>query len=132
MENYFICPQCRKKLVEKNKVKIRAVATDGTEGTITLSPELGDYTVEYPESLTHKTGDLLSLYCPVCLADLASAKHVNLAMILSSNRVNEDFEIYFSRIVGEHSTLKIMGDHVDLFGEHASRYQDLFGNRVML
>jgi len=114
-----------------DKIIISAKAKNNTEGLISLSPELGNYSVEFPPTLKYKKGDLLNLFCPVCHNNLASPKHVNLAMVILSNEADEDFEIYFSQIVGEHSTIKMMGAHVDLFGEHADRYQDLFDPRQM-
>lgn len=131
MKNYFICPKCKSVLMAGNKVIFSAKANDGSEGLISLSPDVGDYTVEFPDTLNQKAGDLLSLFCPVCHKDLASPKHINLAMVIMTNKVDEEYEILFSRIVGEHSTVKIMGDHVDLFGEHAEKYQDLFNTRQM-
>jgi hypothetical protein len=114
-----------------NKIVISAKANDGSEGLISLSPDIGDYNVEFPDTLNQKTGDLLSLFCPVCHKDLSSPKHINLAMVLMTDKADEEYEIFFSRIVGEHSTVKILGDHVDLFGEHADKYQDLFNTRQM-
>jgi hypothetical protein len=117
--------------MNEDKIILSAKAKNNTEGLIVLSPELGNYNVIFPSTLKYKKGDLLNLFCPVCHQNLASSKHINLAMVLLSNDADEDFEIYFSQIVGEHSTIKMMGDHVDLFGEHADRYQDLFNTRQM-
>lgn len=117
-------------MVDK-KVVISAKAADGSEGLISLSPKPGDYGVKFPSTLNYKEGDLLSLFCPVCNQNLASPKHINLAMLIMTNKADEEYEIFFSQIVGEHTTVIMMGDHVDLFGEHASKYQDLFNTRQM-
>jgi len=114
-----------------NKIIISAQANNNTSGLITLSPEVGNYTVKFPDSLKCKKGDLLNLFCPVCHENLASPKHLNLATIILTNEADEEFEIFFSQVVGEHSTIKMVGDHADLFGEHADRYQDLFKPRQM-
>lgn len=114
-----------------DKIILAAKAKNNTEGLISLSPELGNYNVDFSPTLKCKKGELLSLYCPVCHHNLASTKHVNLAMVLLSNEAEEDFEIFFSQVVGEHSTIKMMGDHVDLYGEHADKYQELFDTRQM-
>jgi uncharacterized protein YbaR (Trm112 family) len=131
LTTFYLCPKCRSQLMADNKIIISAKAKNNTEGLISLSPELGNYAVEFPPTLKHKKGDLLNLFCPVCHHNLASPKHVNLAMVILSNEAEEDFEIYFSQVVGEHSTIKMMGDHVDLYGEHSDRYQDLFNPRQM-
>ena len=113
------------------KIVISAKAKDGSEGLIALNPEIGNYTVDFPGTLNHKTGDLLSLFCPVCLQNLASTKHINLAMVIAEDENKQEFEIFFSQIVGEHSTVKMVGDHVDLYGEDSYKYQDLFKPRQM-
>jgi hypothetical protein len=117
-------------MVEKIIV-ISAKAKDGSEGLISLSPEIGDYTVNFPRTLNHKPGDLLDLFCPVCHQNLASSKHINLAMLISTDESRQEFEVFFSQIVGEHTTIKIVGDHVDLFGDDVYKYQDLFKPRQM-
>ena len=114
-----------------DKIVIAAKANDGSEGLISLSPKPGNYEVDFPSTLNCKEGDLLNLFCPVCQQNIASPKHINLAMVIMTNNADEEYDIYFSQIVGEHSTVIMMGDHVDLFGEHADRYQDLFNTRQM-
>jgi len=131
MNNYYICPKCRSQLMAGDKIVISAKAKDQSEGLISLSPEIGNYNVGFPPTLNYKKGDLLSLFCPVCHQNLASQKHINLAMVIMTNEADEEYEIFFSQIVGEHSTMKMMGDYVDLFGEHAEKYQDLFNTRQM-
>jgi hypothetical protein len=112
-------------------IVLSAKAKDGSEGLITLSPVVGDYTVQIPETLHTKPGELLTLYCPVCHRNLASTKHIHLAMVLAKDEQGKEFEIYFSQVMNEHSTITMMGDHVKLFGEHAHKYQDLFETRQM-
>lgn len=131
MENFFICPKCRSKLMSGKKIVISAKSRDGSGGLLSLNKKVGDYAVDFPETLNCKPGELLELYCPVCHKDLASSKHINLAMLIMTDKSDEDYEIYFSRIVGEHSTVVFLGDHVTLYGEHADRYQDLFNTRQM-
>ena len=131
MSNKFYCPKCHSELMTGNKIILSAKAQDGSEGLITLSPEIGDYSIEIPESLHVKAGEHLTLYCPVCHRNLASSKHINLAMIMAKDEKGNEYEIYFSQIMNEHSTITMMGDHVELHGEHASKYQDLFETRQM-
>ena len=37
-----------------------------------------------------------------------------------------EYEILFSRISGQHSTYKIIGQNIDIFGEDAAEYFDDF------
>jgi hypothetical protein len=129
--NKFLCPKCRSHLTVGAKIILSAKANDGSEGLISLDPVIGNYNVDFPPTLTHKVGDHLSLFCPVCHQNLASSKHINLAMLIATDESRQEFEVFFSQIVGEHSTVKMVGDHVDLFGEHVYKYQDLFKPRQM-
>ena len=131
MPNTYLCPKCRSRLMVDNKIVISAKAKDSSEGLISLSPEVGNYAVDFPETLNHKAGDLLTLFCPVCHQNLSSPKHINLGMVIAEDENRQEFEIFFSQIVGEHSTVKMVGDHVDLFGEDVYKYQDLFKPRQM-
>jgi len=127
----YYCPKCHSELMSGENIVLSAKAKDGSEGLITLSPVVGDYTVQIPETLHTKPGELLTLYCPVCHRNLASTKHIHLAMVLAKDEQGKEFEIYFSQVMNEHSTITMMGDHVKLFGEHAHKYQDLFETRQM-
>jgi hypothetical protein len=114
-----------------DSIIISAKAKDGSEGLITLSPEIGNYNVNFAPTLNYQSGDLLNLFCPVCHQNLASSKHINLAMLIASDESRQEFEVFFSQIVGERLTVTMVGDHIDLFGEDVYKYQDLFKPRQM-
>jgi hypothetical protein len=131
LPNKYLCPKCSSGLLENDKIVIFAKAKDGSEGLISLSPEIGNYSVDFPDTLNANPGDLLSLFCPACQQNLASPKHINLGMVVAEDENNQAFEIFFSQIVGEHTTVTMMGDHVHLYGEDVYKYQDLFEPRQM-
>ena len=128
MTNKYLCPKCRSALMVGKNVVISAKARDGAEGLITLSPTIGDYNITFPTTLNQSAGELLSLFCPVCHQDLASAKHINLAMLIAIDENKQEFELFFSRIVGEKSTVKMIGEYAELYGEDVYKYQDHFSN----
>ena len=115
----------------EEKIVISAKAKDGSEGLISLSPKLGDYNVSFPPTLNKKKGELLTLFCPVCHQNLSSGKHVNLAMVLAVDESRQEFEILFSQIIGEQSTVKMIGENVELFGDDVYKYQDHLNPRQM-
>ena len=131
MAGKFFCPKCKSELTVGDNIVLSAKAKDGSEGLITLSPKLGDYSVKIPETLNVKPGELLTLYCPVCHRNLSSSKHIHLAHVMAKDEEGKEFDIYFSQVMNEHSTIIMMGDHVKLYGEHANKYQDLFETRQM-
>jgi hypothetical protein len=111
-----------------DNVILSAKAKDGSEGLLKLSPEVGDYSVTFPATLNKKQGELLTLFCPVCHQNLSSSKHINLAMVIATDETRQEFELFFSQIIGEHSTIKMVGDSHELHGEDVYKYQDYFDN----
>ncbi len=131
MNHEYLCPKCRSHLTVEGKIVISAKSKDGSEGLLSLSPKLGDYAVDFPPTLKKKKGELLTLFCPVCHQNLSSGKHVNLAMVIAVDETRQEFEILFSQIIGEHSTVKMIGDNMELYGEDVYKYQDLLNPRQM-
>jgi len=43
----------------------------------------------------------------------------------------KEYDIYFSQVAGEHSTIKMMGEHVELYGTHSEKYLDFFNMSQM-
>lgn len=126
--NKYLCPKCRSELMVDNSVILSAKAKDGSEGLIQLSPEVGDYRVSFAATLNKKKGELLTLFCPVCHQNLSSSKHINLAMLIASDESRQEFELFFSQIIGEHSTIKMVGDNHEVYGEDVYKYHDYFSN----
>ena len=98
----------------------------GQRGLILLHPELGNYEVITHPEFKYEKGEMISFYCPVCHHSLDSSKHKNLAKIVMIDSEGKDFDIYFSKVAGEQSTLKMIGEHVEIFGKHSENYLDFF------
>ena len=58
---------------------------------------------------------------------MATEIHENLAKVLMLDEKNNEYEILFSEIVGEKCTYKIKEEDIELFGDHASKYMNFFG-----
>ena len=91
--------------------------------------ELGEYSVTAHPQFEYETGEKLQFYCPLCHKEIASDLHENLAKILLVDESGSEFHIHFSKVAGEKSTFKIIGDNVEVFGEHSDHYLDLLGMR---
>ena len=61
-------------------------------------------------------------FCPLCNANLISDVHVNLARVLLKDEHGNIYEVFFSKISGEHSTYATEGDKIHMAGEHAGKY----------
>ena len=75
---------------------------------------------------------MLDFICPVCRADLtAFGIHKNLVRIIMINRKNIEFDVYFSKICGEHSTFVIhKNDIIEKHGVDSSAYVNYFMSRL--
>lgn len=122
----YLCPHCRSHLRVGNSIVFSARRKKMTGGLLFLHPELGNYSVEKNESFRIQEGEKVNIHCPVCGHDLASSRHRDLAMIVLRDEEGAEYEVYFSRIAGEKSTFKLLGEHMEIFGEHAEQYLDFF------
>jgi glutaredoxin len=128
MTTDFLCPHCKNILNVGENVVFSGKAQSGKEGLLFLHPELGNYTVLKHPSFTLEEGEAVELYCPYCAKKFNSERNANLAKILMRDEKGVEYEIHFSRIVGQHSTYKIIGETVEIFGDDAAEYLDFLNN----
>lgn len=125
MYNDYICPNCRGYLRLGHVIILSTVQKDNKGALLFLHPELGNYSADYHPDTRFDKGETYTFYCPICHEDLSSTKHKDLArMIMVDN--GQEYDIYFSRIAGEHSTIKMLGEHMEWFGPHSDKYLDYF------
>ncbi|OQX75214.1 MAG: hypothetical protein B6D61_10830 [Bacteroidetes bacterium 4484_249] len=93
-------------------------------GLISLHPEIGDYSVRKHPDFEFQEGDQLDFFCPVCHAELASDVHEKLAKVIMIDSNKNEFDILFSRVAGEKSTFKIVGETMEIFGDDSAEYLD--------
>jgi len=129
MKDNYLCPHCRGHLNTGNQIIFSSRTSKGGLGLILLHPSLGEYSVSTHPLFEYEDGEKLQFYCPMCHKELASDFHINLAKILLIDEGGKEFHILFSKIAGEKCTFKIIGDNVEVFGEHSNNYLDLLGMR---
>ena len=124
MKTDFICPRCKGFLNVGSHIILAADTEHGDSGLVLLHPDLGNYaTATHPEFKTLK-GEKYEFFCPICQEKLSSDVHDNLSHILMVDEKGQKYQILFSKIAGEESTYKIVGETVDYYGEHYSNYVD--------
>ena len=124
----FICPYCRGHLNPNVKVTLSAIKKDGKRGMILFNPKLGEYDILHHKSFHLDEGEHLDILCPICHANLTDQTlDKNLARILMIDAQGEEYQIYFSEIVGMKCTYKIQGDEIEAFGEDADQYRNYWG-----
>ncbi len=130
---HYLCPECRSYLRVWNNIIFTVKTTVGKrQGLLLLNPELGNYTYISHPSLKFIEGESVEFYCPVCHADLTAMQiNENLIRIIMIDEDNNEYDIYFSKITGEHTTFKIEKDNIiERFGEQSSSYVNYFMSKL--
>ncbi len=120
----YQCPHCNGYIAIEGCVIFSIRTPDLKSGIISLHTELGNYSIKKNPEFEISTGDHLDFYCPICHAELASEVHQNLAKIIMIDEANREFEILFSRVLGERTTFKIVGETMEIFGDDSAEYLD--------
>ena len=124
MRTDFLCPKCENILNVGQNVVFSTRNRRKKEGLVLLHPEVGNYTLVIHPSFVIEEGEMLDFLCPFCGELLQSDKHENLVKILIRDENGNTGEVHFSRIAGQHSTYKIIGQNMEIFGENAADYYD--------
>ncbi|MFC2151306.1 hypothetical protein ACFLSE_02160 [Bacteroidota bacterium] len=124
MKQNFICPRCKGYLNVADHVILSAESKNGNTGLILFSAELGNYTTEKNPGFQTKEGEKYEFFCPLCQEKLAADIHDNLSHVLMIDDDKNEYQILFSKIAGEKSTYKIVGESTEIYGDHHSNYID--------
>ncbi|MBI5009949.1 MAG: hypothetical protein HZB98_09955 [Bacteroidia bacterium] len=118
----FLCPKCDGNIRVGDNVIFKVKNQKKQAGLFLLSPHIGNYTsVKHPKFEIVKD-EYLEFFCPLCNGSLESDIHKNLAHVILCDESGKCNDVYFSQVVGEHSTFKTDGDSVHIAGEDAGRY----------
>ncbi len=127
-ENDYLCPRCKGHLNAGNKVVFSTKNTRGSKGLILLNPTIGGYSYDHHKAYNLVKGELIDFNCPICGKDLKSLKNQSYVAIDMIDHNNKQYEVLFSRVVGDKSTYVIASDNaIEQFGEDAIDFEDLFG-----
>ena len=129
----YLCPACRAYLrIWNNIIFIVKSEPRNLHAILLLNPELGNYDLIHHSSIEFEEGEMLDFICPVCRADLTAVElHRNLVRIIMIDENSKEFDVYFSKVCGEHSTFLIQEDDiVEKYGEDSSTYVNYFMSRL--
>lgn len=118
----FICPKCREYLRVGDHLIFKVKNSKKQSALLLLSPQIGNYTSHKHPTFEIRTGEMLEFYCPLCSVSLISDIHKNLAHVILLDESGTNHDVYFSQIVGEHSTFETEGMSVHVAGEDAGKY----------
>jgi hypothetical protein len=97
-----------------------------------IHAELGNYHASHHSELDITEGDHYEFRCPVCHAFLNSDFNDRLAEIIMLDEDGREFRIVFSKIKGEKSTYKILGDAREIYGDDSEQYLDFINMSTLL
>jgi hypothetical protein len=120
--NDFLCPRCSGQLRVGDHLIFKVKNHRKHSGILLLNPHIGNYTSVKHPAFEIETGEYLEFFCPLCNVSLTSDIHENLAHVVLQDEEDKSHDVYFSRIVGEHSTFTTDGESVKITGEDAGRY----------
>ncbi len=120
--NDFLCPKCKGYLRVADNLIFKVKNNKKQSALFLLSPHIGNYASHKHRSFEINAGEPLEFYCPLCNTSLISDIHNNLAHVIMLDSEGMSHDVYFSQIVGEHSTFQTAGDSVHVAGEDAGRY----------
>ena len=69
---------------------------------------------------------MVEFNCPICLKNLKSSTHPDFAGIIMVDHNNMEYNVLFSRKSGIKSTYVISPDDVEVFGDDAADFDDVF------
>ncbi len=125
MKNNYLCPKCKGHLQIGDNIIFSAKTEKNKRGLILLNPQLGNYTIINHPSFKLEQGEKLDILCSICHKTLSVPElNKNLVKVLMIDEENNEYELLFSRIVGEKCTFKIKDKKIEEFGEHSSHYLD--------
>lgn len=120
----FLCPKCEGQLRVGENIIFSVKTKNKESGLILMHPELGKYKYETHPSFNFKDKMAVDFYCPICHAKITSDNHENLVKIYMIDAENKKYEILFSKITGQESTYKLVGESVEIFGKDSGEYID--------
>jgi hypothetical protein len=124
MKRSFICPKCKAYLNVGTHIILSAKSESNDSGIVLFNSEIGNYSKEINPGFDVKPGEKIDFFCPMCNKKLASDIHDDLSKIIMIDDDSKKYEILFSKIAGEKSTYKIIGESIEVYGDNHSNYID--------
>ena len=120
---HYFCPKCNSYLRVLEYINLTFKSKE-KQGVILLHPEIGNYQFHVHDTVSFEQFEKVDFYCPVCFKNLKATEiNENLASIKMLDDEDRVYDVFFSRIAGEHSTFKIDADNIiEEYGEDKDGY----------
>lgn len=121
MKGKYICPKCHNQLRVGKYIGFGVKNKKKEKSLILLHPEIGNYSCKKNPEFKYDKCEKIEFFCPLCNKNLTSDIDANLIHVILAEG-EKSYNVYFSRLAGEHSTYKVNGETVTMAGEHAEKY----------
>ena len=126
-DNDYLCPKCKGHLNVGGHLVFATRTKRKHKGLLLLDPTVGEYQYKHHDKFQLEDGEMVDFECPVCQADLTSKDRKDHAMInMIGAEDNAEYDLYFSKVAGNRSTYLVAQDNIEMFGDDAIDFDDLY------
>ena len=112
----YYCPKCKSQLNEQNKVILNIARSNKSNAVIYLDPKPHTYSVKCEPIIDFEQNEIVDFLCPHCNKNLKSAEYHEFACLTLKVTEGVLFDVFFSRIYGDHRTYVGIEDFKEEYG----------------
>ena len=113
----YYCPKCDEKLSEENRVLFHVIRSDSSMVKLSLDPKPRSYKYKCEPWTDFKEDEIVDFTCPNCEENLQSDKYSNFIQIILKVTDKVIFDVFFSRVYGDHRTYVGIEDFEEEYGK---------------
>lgn len=112
----YYCPKCKGKLNENNKVILNIYRANKSNTKIFLDPKPHSYNLTCEPEIDFQKNEVVDFLCPHCNENLKSVEYEKFVQITLKVTDGVFFDIFFSRVYGDHRTYVGIEDFKEEYG----------------
>jgi transcription initiation factor IIE alpha subunit len=112
----YYCPKCDEKLNKNNQVLFNITRMDSSLVQLFLDPKPRSYKYKCKPWVDFEENEVVNFTCPYCDSSLTSEKYPNFIKITLKVTEKVLFDVFFSRIYGDHRTYVGIEDFEEEYG----------------
>ncbi len=118
----YYCPKCDKMLSENSKVIFNVRRDNNEKIKMFLDPKPGSYKIHCQPETNFSLNEQVDFHCPHCEENLKSDKYSKFVEIVLKVTDNVLFDVFFSRVYGDHKTYVGIEDFEEEYGQKIANH----------